>query len=46
MRALRPACARAAETFYLAHYDMDRSTPATRAAFLAKVETRLRRIRQ
>jgi putative NADPH-quinone reductase len=44
MRALRPACARNAETFYLAHYDMDRSTPATRAAFLAKVEARLRRL--
>lgn len=44
MRALRPACARKAETFYLAHYDMDRSTPATRTAFLAKVEARLRQI--
>lgn len=45
MRALRPMCARGAETFYLAHYDMDRSTPESRAAFLARVEARLRRIR-
>jgi len=45
LRALRPLCARGAETFYLAHYDMDRSTPKSRGAFLAKVEARLRRIR-
>ena len=44
LRALRPLCARGAETFYLAHYDMDRSTPKSRQAFLARVEARLRRI--
>ena len=44
LRALRPLCSRRAETFYLAHYDMDRSTPQSRAAFLARVEARLRRI--
>jgi len=42
MRALRPLCHPRAETFYLAHYDMDRSTPATRAAFLERVAARLR----
>lgn len=31
-----------APTTYLAHYDMNRSTDASRAAFLAKVERRLR----
>lgn len=45
MRALRPMCAPRAETFYLAHYDMDRSTATTRSAFLARVEERIRRIR-
>lgn len=44
MRALRPLCARGSESFYLAHYDMDRSTPASRAAFLARVEARMRRV--
>lgn len=44
MRAMRPLCARRAETFYLAHYDMDRSTPQSRAALIAKVEARLQRI--
>lgn len=44
MRALRPMCAKNAQTFYLAHYDMDRSTPETRAAFQRKVEARLREI--
>jgi NAD(P)H dehydrogenase (quinone) len=32
------------DTFYLAHYDMDRSTPASRAAFLAKVRARLSKL--
>jgi putative NADPH-quinone reductase len=41
MRALRPLCAPGAQTFYLAHYDMDRSTPEKRAAFLKKVEKQL-----
>lgn len=44
MRALRPMCAPRTETFYLAHYDMDRSTTETRAAFLHRVENRMRRI--
>ncbi len=41
MRGLRPLCHKRAETFYLAHYDMDRSTPQTRSRFLAKVSERL-----
>lgn len=45
MRGLRPLCHKQAETFYLAHYDMDRSTPATRAAFLDRVAARLGSIR-
>lgn len=43
-RALKPMCARDARWFYLAHYDMDRSTPETRARFLARVQARLARI--
>jgi hypothetical protein len=31
-------------SFYLAHYDMDRSTPASRARFLEKVQARVARI--
>lgn len=44
MRGLRPLCDRGAATFYLAHYDMDRSTPETRGRFLDKVEATLRRV--
>jgi NAD(P)H dehydrogenase (quinone) len=44
MRGLRPMCHPKAETFYLTHYDMDRSTPETRAAFLEKVAARVGRI--
>ena len=42
MRGLRPLCHPRATTFYLVHYDMDRSTPETRAAFLDRVATRMR----
>ena len=45
MRGLRPLCHKRAETFYLTHYDMDRSTPQTRARFLDEVTTRMRAIR-
>jgi NAD(P)H dehydrogenase (quinone) len=41
LRGLRPLCAPRCRTFWLAHYEMDSSTPATRAAFLARVEKRL-----
>jgi NAD(P)H dehydrogenase (quinone) len=40
LRALKPMCG-GARSFYLAHYAMDRSTAATRAAFLAKVRLRI-----
>ncbi len=45
MRALRPMCGRGTDTFWLAHYDMDRCTPETRAAFLEKVRARVGRLR-
>lgn len=41
-RALRLLVAVRARTTYLAHYDMNRSTDRSRAAFLARVEQRLR----
>jgi NAD(P)H dehydrogenase (quinone) len=37
MRALKPMCGTRARSFYLAHYDMDRSTPRSRQAFLDRV---------
>ena len=40
-RALKPMCGPAARSFYLAHYDMDRSTPSSRQAFLERVRTRM-----
>ncbi|HEY0524751.1 MAG TPA: hypothetical protein VGD08_15255 [Stellaceae bacterium] len=45
MRALRPMCGLRARSFYLAHYDMDRSTPRSREAFLARVRARVAKIR-
>lgn len=44
MRGMRPLCHPRAETFYLVHYDMDRSTIDTRTAFLDRVVDRLRRL--
>ena len=38
MKGIRPLCARRCRTFWLGHHLMDRSTPATRTAFLARVE--------
>jgi putative NADPH-quinone reductase len=37
MRALRPMCGRGVRSFYLAHYDMDRSTAGSRRAFVDRV---------
>jgi hypothetical protein len=37
MRALKPMCGAGTRSFYLAHYAMDRSTPASRQAFLERV---------
>jgi NAD(P)H dehydrogenase (quinone) len=44
MRGMKPLCAKDVRSFWLAHYDMDHSTEATRGAFLAKVKERLARI--
>lgn len=43
LRGMRALCATRSRTFYLAHYDMDRSTPESRAAFLDRVKRRLAR---
>ncbi|MCB1418856.1 MAG: flavodoxin family protein, partial [Notoacmeibacter sp.] len=41
LRGLRALFARRCRTLFLAHYLMDVSTPASRAAFLDRVATRL-----
>src|SRR3954467_4791168 len=41
MRALKPMCGSGVRSFYLAHHDMDRSTPASREKFLGRVRQRL-----
>ena len=43
LRGIRALCGRRCRTLWLAHYLMDSSTPDSRAAFLDRVETRLRR---
>lgn len=43
LRGMRALCARECRTLFLAHYRMDSSTQESRAAFLARVEARLRR---
>ncbi|MGH2340462.1 NAD(P)H-dependent oxidoreductase [Segnochrobactraceae bacterium EtOH-i3] len=43
MRGLRVLCAPTCRTLYLAHYQMDSSTPATRTRYLKSVATALRR---
>ena len=40
MRGMKILCARDVRSIYLAHYDMDHSTPASRKTFLEKVDTR------
>jgi NAD(P)H dehydrogenase (quinone) len=44
MIALKPMCGRRVRAFFLAQYDLDRSTPAARAAFIARVRARIARI--
>jgi NAD(P)H dehydrogenase (quinone) len=44
MRALKPMCGRRVRSFFLAQYDLDRSTAAARAAFLARVRAQIARI--
>jgi putative NADPH-quinone reductase len=41
LRGMRALCAPRSRSLYLAHYDMDRSTPASRAAYLAQVRAKL-----
>ena len=40
-RALKPMCGPGVRSFYLAHYDMDRSTPASRQAFAERVRSKI-----
>jgi putative NADPH-quinone reductase len=40
-RALKPMCGPGVRSFYLAHYDMDRSTPASRQAFAERVRKKI-----
>jgi NAD(P)H dehydrogenase (quinone) len=44
-RAVRVLCGRYTRTTWLAMYDIDRSSPAQRAAFLDRVEHRMQRLR-
>ncbi len=41
LRGMRALCAWRCRTFYFAHYDMDRSSPESRAAFSARVKRKL-----
>ncbi|QPC88128.1 flavodoxin family protein [Mesorhizobium sp. NBSH29] len=43
LRGMRALCAPRCQTRYLAHYNMDRSTPESRESYLAKVKTTMRR---
>lgn len=43
LRGIRALCSPTARTLYMAHYDMDRSTASSRAAYLEKVARRLRK---
>jgi len=44
MRGMKPLCAKGVRSFYMAHYDMDHSTPQTRKTFLDKVRGRIAQI--
>ena len=44
MRALKPMCGHRLRSFFLAQYDLDRSTSAARAAFIARVRAQVARI--
>ncbi len=44
MRGMKPLCAKGARSFYMAHYDMDHSTPRSRQAFMEKVKTTVSRL--
>lgn len=45
LRGIRALCAKRCRTLWLAHYKMDSSTPDSRAAFLARLERRLKSVR-
>ena len=44
MRGMKPLCAKGVRTFYMAHYDMDRSTESSRRVFLEQVRRRIAQI--
>jgi NAD(P)H dehydrogenase (quinone) len=44
MHALKPPCGKGVRCFYLAHYNMDRSTPASRETFIGRVRSAVARI--
>jgi NAD(P)H dehydrogenase (quinone) len=44
MRALKPMCGQGVRSFYLAQYDLDRSTPSSRQAFIERVRRVVSRI--
>jgi NAD(P)H dehydrogenase (quinone) len=44
MRALKAMCGRHVRSFFLAQYDLDRATAEARAAFMARVRSRIARI--
>jgi hypothetical protein len=41
---MKPMCAKGVRSFYMAHFGMDRSTEASRHAFLDKVRRRIGQI--
>jgi hypothetical protein len=43
MRALKPMCGHRLRSFFLAQYDLDRSSSAARAAFIARVRAQVTR---
>ena len=43
LRGIRALCAPRTRTMYLAHYNMDKSTPETRARYLRRVKAKLKR---
>ena len=44
MRAIRALCSPRAHTFFMVHYEMDASTPESRAAYIDKVQKKLARL--
>lgn len=44
MRGMKPMCGPAVRSFYLAHYDMDRSTLASRQSFIARIRAQISRL--